>query len=115
MKRTPLNQRSSNRAREERIYNRRVKQWKKENPFCEACAITADYRAIHEYDVYNTVPRLTEDCHHTAGKNHGLLLIEKWWLPVCRSCHDWITTHGKAARYLGLTIDLPVEMGLKTR
>ncbi len=105
MKRTPLKRktglkrtgklrvRSKKRQKEEGQYNKRVKEWKLENPFCLAC---------HRIFPADPPSRPTRDCHHMAGKEGKLLLDESWWLPVCRSCHNWIGDHANWARELGL-------------
>ncbi len=43
------------------------------------------------------------DVHHTfSGANRSVYyLIQSTWLPVCRSCHDWIHAHPQDARELG--------------
>ena len=88
----PINKRSKKRAKEEGRYSRRVKVWKIENPDCKA--------------------RLTGcmgntwDCHHRAGKENEMLLIEKYWLPVCRNCHDIIGE---------MPIEQAIELGLSER
>lgn len=52
------------------------------------------------------VIRCTTDCHHIRGRNGDLLLDERYWLPVCRQCHDFIGEHGKIARNLGFVQDV---------
>ncbi len=105
MKRTPLKRktglkrtgklrmRSKKRQKEEAQYNKRVKEWKLENPWCRACP------AVFPMD---PAPQPTKDCHHMAGREGKLLLDEKWWLPVCRDCHSWIGASPNTARELGL-------------
>jgi hypothetical protein len=39
------------------------------------------------------------------GREGPLLLDERYWMPVCRTCHDWIEDHGRLARELGFVID----------
>lgn len=67
--------RSKGRAKEEREYSKLVKEWKllPENQICKVC---------------NSAP--TEDCHHQKGRIGPLLLDQRYWLPVCRSCHNYI-------------------------
>jgi hypothetical protein len=92
---------SKDRARQLRAYNKRVKEWLRENRHCQACAAIAEYN-----DVAIRVIRLADQCHHVRGRNGELLLDERHWLPVCRNCHNWITDHGKLARQLGLSADV---------
>jgi hypothetical protein len=49
--------------------------------------------------------RPTFDVHHKMGCEGALLLDQRYWMPVCRWCHDWIESHGRAARELGFVID----------
>lgn len=72
-------------------YGIRVKEWKKENPNCKAmCSPDCD--------------GITRDCHHKK-KRGDLLMVEKYWLPVCGFCHDWIGRNSDEARWMGLTIN----------
>ena len=96
----PMRNRTPKRAKEERAYNKRVKEWKLENLWCLAC---------HPIWVYSTGmqgryggAQPTVDNHHRAGKEGKLLLDESWWLPVCRKCHEWIGAHANIARELNL-------------
>lgn len=96
--RTKRMRRESPKRREQnQRYNARIKVWKVEHPWCKACFPIAVFLGIHWANV-----RKTKDCHHMAGKEGELLLDEKWWLPVCRKCHDWIGDHSNSARDLGL-------------
>lgn len=42
------------------------------------------------------------DVHHQRGKVGRLLCDTRFFLPVCRGCHDWIHQHPNRARELGL-------------
>lgn len=72
-------------------YNARVKVWKVENPKCKAM-VSPDCTGE------------TRDCHHMK-KRGELLMVEKYWLPVCGFCHDWIGQNSEEARNRGLTIN----------
>jgi hypothetical protein len=109
-----INQRSPERAAEERIYSKRIKIFKAKHPHCQACARTNEYRALHEFGVRDVI-RLTADVHHMAGREHGMLLREEFWLAVCRSCHNWIGEHGALSYTLGLRIRIPTNMGLRDK
>lgn len=117
MKRSKPKSRSSERAKEERQYLKLLKPWMEEHPWCEACSTVSWQMALSAPGCYIPLTRKnpTSECHHKAGRNSRLLLLQEYWLPVCSSCHSWITAHGKIAREIGLSIDLPVELGLKTR
>ena len=41
------------------------------------------------------------DVHHMRGRIHGLLLMQEFWIPVCRKAHNWIGDNMEAARALG--------------
>lgn len=42
------------------------------------------------------------DVHHKKGR--GVFFLEQnTWLPVCRSCHQWIEIHPKEAKELGFS------------
>lgn len=43
----------------------------------------------------------SEDVHHTRGRAGPLLLDERFWMPVCRHCHDWIRANVPEARARG--------------
>lgn len=45
--------------------------------------------------------RKATDIHHVNGRNGIRLLDMTWWLPTCRSCHDFIHQHPKYAREAG--------------
>jgi hypothetical protein len=92
---------TKDRAKQLKIYGKRVKQWLKENTHCQACAVIAA-----DADVAIRTIRLADECHHMRGRNGDLLLDERYWLPVCMGCHKWITEHGKKARALGLSADV---------
>jgi hypothetical protein len=72
-------------------YNKRVKVWKVENPYCRA-------------KIVGVCTNNTEDCHHQKGKIELLLLDEDFWLPVCRCCHTWIENNPNRAKDLGLSL-----------
>jgi hypothetical protein len=88
------------RAKQLRVYAKRVKQWLREHSHCAACAKLDMYRPGRP------IIKLASECHHIRGRNGELLLDERYWLPVCRKCHDWITLHGREARALGLSEDV---------
>jgi len=71
-------------------YSDKIKRFKAENKFCKAKLPNCQKIAV--------------DVHHMAGRANDLLLEEKYWLPVCRNCHDWITENSAEAIDLGLSI-----------
>lgn len=44
------------------------------------------------------------EVHHKQGREGWILLIVRWWLPVCKPCHDHITEHSEEAIELGLSM-----------
>lgn len=90
-KRVPVNKVSDKQKERLEIYNARVKEWKVENPKCKA--------TINEF-----CTKETQDNHHMKGKIGELLFDEKYWLPCCRSCHDYIGQHPLDALKRGLSL-----------
>lgn len=68
-------------------YFKLVEQFKKDNPECKA--------KVNEY-----CTKATEDIHHRKGRNTFLLDVSTF-LPVCRSCHNYIEAHPKEAKEKG--------------
>lgn len=50
--------------------------------------------------------RNAQDVHHARGRISTLLIDRRFWLPVCRTCHNWIQEHPSKARELGLLVEL---------
>ena len=75
----PLRKRTAKRAGEERQYSKERKVFLLANPVCKRCSGKAS------------------DAHHQKGRIGSLLLDKRFWIPVCRSCHDWITEFSTAA------------------
>lgn len=64
-----------------------------ENHRCRACnRIPAGARP----------PRVSCDVHHSRGRLGSLLMDARFWIPVCRICHNWIHANPAAAREAGL-------------
>ena len=42
------------------------------------------------------------EVHHTRGRSGKFLLDERFWLPVCRSHHEFAHSHPERAREMGL-------------
>ena len=43
------------------------------------------------------------EVHHKSGRSGDNYLNTDTWLPICRSCHTWITEHSREAIELGLS------------
>lgn len=59
---------------------------------------------LNKWCVYHGKPCLPVDIHHQMGrvgfaddKEIPLLLDTRYWIPVCRIAHNWITEHSKEA------------------
>lgn len=48
--------------------------------------------------------RVASEVHHKKGKVGELYLDVRYWLAVCRSCHQWIETHPADAQEKGFSI-----------
>jgi len=78
-----------------RAYHARRDVWLTEpkNRWCEA----------HEHIwPSQTKPEPATECHHVRGRLSGLLMLEKFWMPICSSCHIWVHANIERARELGL-------------
>ena len=71
--------RSSKRAQEERSYSVLRKLFLENHKRCERCGSPAT------------------DVHHKAGRIGKMLLFIKYWMAICRPCHDHITKYSKEA------------------
>lgn len=76
--------RSPRRAAEERRYNKRVKEWlqEPENEVCRVCQGEQE-----------EMPNRATECHHMKSRIGALLMDERYWLPICRMHHIFITEH----------------------
>jgi hypothetical protein len=79
---------SPKRSRELREYSARRKQWLRSH---RVCAVFPD--------------KLATEVHHVRGRANGLLLAERYWLPVSRAGHEWIGSHPAKAASLGWLCD----------
>lgn len=59
---------------------------------------------LNKWCAYHGKPCLPVDIHHQMGrvgfadeKEIPLLLDVRYWIPVCRQAHTWITEHSKEA------------------
>lgn len=77
-------------ASELSIYNPRAKEYKQENPECQA--------RVSGVCTYHT-----SDVHHKKGR--GIYLLdEDYWMPICRPCHTWIDLNPIQAKEMGLVV-----------
>jgi len=87
----PIAPRSPKRKKQETQYNKEARQFKEDNPHCQAA-------------ISGVCTGLTHDVHHKGDRENDLLLYQPWWLATCRMCHKWIHAHPKEARELNLLI-----------
>lgn len=97
LKRTQRVKRQSvRRQREGRIYSQKRKAFLEAKRVCYAGSM------LEHLEIPNVCTIRAEDVHHRAGRTNGNYLNDATWLPVCRSCHDWIHAHPADARAIGL-------------
>lgn len=83
---------SKKREREERIYSVERLIFLSENPKCQ-CGLDG-------------CTGLSTEVHHKKGRRGRLLMDKRFWLAVCRNCHDYITEHSKQAIKLGFSLSI---------
>lgn len=88
-KRLPIKQVSDKRKKLDKAYKVLRQVFLSQRRHCEAnltgCTITAT------------------EIHHKAGRGQQYLNTALW-LPICRSCHTWVTEHSKEAIERGLSV-----------
>lgn len=85
------------------IYRPIAEMFKLSRSTCECClAIKKGLPPMTVFDETGSVGRRTEDVHHIRGREGLLLFDMRNWLATCRECHNWIHTHPKEAKELGL-------------
>lgn len=89
MKRTRLKSVSKKRQRQNQEYNKVRDVFLKENPKCMAC-------------VNGVCSGKATEIHHKRGRVGRLLCDARFFLAICRPCHNWIGDNGADARRLGL-------------
>lgn len=115
----PVRHRSPARIKADHAYNKRVKAWLLEsgNGACRACELrNPKQEAECHLGVDGStfmgelvIVNFATQCHHKYGRGHHgeLLMVEKFWIPTCSECHDWIHHREPAkARELGLLAPL---------
>lgn len=92
----PMRRVSKRRAGENREYSIVRMRYLMEHPWCEAC------KKVRPIMSAAFGPGASTEIHHFRGKLHRLLNDSRFFLAVCRECHDFIHDNGYAARRLGL-------------
>ncbi len=75
---------SKARAKELRQYSKVIEEFLELHPWCEA-----------------SCSKRSTEVHHTRGRVGPLLCDVRFFMAVCRECHDWIGNNMDAARKLG--------------
>lgn len=86
---------SKKRAMEGRTYSKLRADFLFERSRCEA------WKIIWPHDIFDTP--VATDIHHKEGRGRNYLNTGTW-MAVSRRAHDWIHTHPKEARALGLLV-----------
>jgi hypothetical protein len=94
--RSPVHRRTPTRAKQERLYWSRIKEWLRlpENRWCQVYLRLTGRRVA------------ATQCHHYQGRRGMLLLYKSYWIPVSWEGHRWIEEHRERARALGLLCPL---------
>lgn len=58
--------------------------------------------------------RIATDAHHVVKRSRGGSHHASNILPTCRACHDWIETHDKEAKRMGLSQRNPWPVTIST-
>ena len=89
-KTTKIKKASNRRSKQNSAYTQVREQFLYKNEFCKArlpiCTMWAT------------------EVHHMKGRMEDLLTDSRYFLPVCRKCHDWIENHPDEAYDLGLSL-----------
>lgn len=95
--RKPVNRVSTKRAEQLKEYYRLLRRWK---PFHVCCGPSG--QVIEPSEGYLTCSKTPIDCHHKYGKKGDLLCMQKYWIPLCRKCHNWVHANPESARRVDL-------------
>lgn len=82
--------RTPQKARLQRQYVARVRVWIV-GLVCLGCQ-------VRKFDAF----KAATECHHRNGRAGLLLMDERFWLPMCGSCHRFTHSNPDEARRLGL-------------
>lgn len=83
---------SKSKARDMRDYIKVRREFLERRPYCEACAKINPEKRRH----------YASDVHHVRGRCGKLLTDTRYWIPICREAHVWISFHPLQARVMGL-------------
>lgn len=86
-KRKPIRRVSKKKAKSDRAYNKRVREW----------------LAGKNCAVYEWLPAV--QCHHSRGRAGSLKMDERFWIPVSAQGHEWIHNNPHQARIINVKVD----------
>lgn len=108
MKRTPLRRVSKKRAKLNKEYTEKRRDFLYLRPLCEIWVELQNAREISIpllTEIYgqrdHNRPVYSEDVHHKAGRTGGNFLDDSTWMALSRQAHEWVHKHPKDARALG--------------
>jgi hypothetical protein len=90
IKRATLKKVAKGRARQQREYFSRHREFLKRHPVCGICLV----RGLN--------PAPATEVHHMRGRIGRLLADERFWCPSCRSCREFPHENPTRARELGI-------------
>jgi hypothetical protein len=109
---------SAKRRRQARAYSLLREAYLKVHPFCQvkmrrlgppfteeailAHAVGLNAENCQGVFFQGQLFKIATDIHHTKGRTGGNYLNTDTWLSACREEHDWVHSHPKEARALGL-------------
>lgn len=96
--RKPLRAVSEKRLAENRQYSKCRRVFLDNNPKCQVCLDRYEQKRL--ILPCTGVSRSTQ-VHHMDGREHGLLLDESKWMPICNIHHHWVHAHPNEARQRG--------------
>lgn len=89
---------SDKRAAEMVEYRKEKKAWLESQPVCERCGcVFADEIMLTPVE---------PDLHHKRGRTGRLLRDQRFWIALCRDCHDWVHNNMAEARNMDLLCEL---------
>lgn len=82
-------------------YSPIAKKFKEENPFCEA---RLDGCGFHTDDVHHKMGKVGYADQEALSKNITLMIDVRYFLPVCRGCHNYIEDHPEESYKKGFSL-----------
>lgn len=104
LKRKKMSTVSKKQSKVNREYTKVKAEYLAEFSWCEACLKIRPLQSAFR------VNRAT-DLHHVRGRGPKLTTDKRFFMALCRNCHDWIHQNGAKARELGLLAPI-AEFGI---